>query len=217
MKKFTCIILTILILTLSACGSASTSNDSSSFPQVGSPAGELSASAQLIIGTLKLKETQNAVTAEQAAELLPLWQTMQVLSESDSAAVEETEALIAQIQESMTAGQVQAITDMNLTREDMMSIMQEQGMAMGAGGQGNSSQSGNSSSSGQAVRPGGGMPPPNGEFPGGGPGIGGGGGQSLSPDQIATAQASRQQSGGSFVPPVLINALIEYLQEKAGS
>ena len=216
MKKISLTIVTILILTLTACGSATTSNDSSSFPQVGSPAGELSASAQLIIGTLKLKETQNAVTAEQAAELLPLWQTMQVLSESDSAAVEESEALIAQIQESMTAGQVQAITDMNLTREDMMSIMQEQGMAMGAGGQGNSSQSGNSSSSGQTVRPGGGMPPPNGEFPGGGPGIGGGG-QSLSPDQIATAQASRQQSGGSFVPPVLINALIEYLQEKAGS
>jgi uncharacterized membrane protein YgcG len=215
MKKISLTIVTILILTLTACGSATTSNDSSSFPPVGSPAGELSASAQLIIGTLKLKETQNAVTAEQAAELLPLWQTMQVLSESDSAAVEETEALIAQIQESMTAGQVQAITDMNLTREDMMTIMQEQGMAMGAGGQGNSSQSGNSSSSGQAVRPGGGMPPPNGEFPGGGPGIGGGG-QSLSPDQIATAQASRQQSGGSFVPPVLINALIEYLQEKAG-
>jgi len=218
MKKFTCIILTILILTLTACSSASTSNDSSSLPQVGSPAGELSASAQLIVGTLKLKETQNAVTAEQAAELLPLWQTMQVLSESDTAADQETEALIAQIQETMTAGQVQAITDMNLTREDMMSILQEQGLAIGGGpaGQNTNSQNGNANGGG-GFRPGsdelpGGAPP--GGFPGGGPG---GGGSGLSPDQIATARASRQNSSGSFVSPILINALIEYLQEKAGS
>ena len=218
MKKFTCIILTILILTLTACSSASTSNDSSSLPQVGSPAGELSASAQLIVGTLKLKETQNAVTAEQAAELLPLWQTMQVLSESDTAADQETEALIAQIQETMTAGQVQAITDMNLTREDMMSILQEQGLAIGGGpaGRNTNSQNGNTTGGG-GFRPGsdelpGGAPP--GGFPGGGPG---GGGSGLSPDQIATARASRQNSSGSFVSPILINALIEYLQEKAGS
>jgi hypothetical protein len=220
MKKCTLIILIVLVLTLTSCGSTQNSDDPASDHQ-GGIAGELPAATQLIIGTFKLEETENAVTAEQAAELLPLWQTMQVLSESDSAAEQETEALIAQIQETMTAGQMQAISDMNLTREDMMTIMQEQGLAMGVGpaNQSSTSQGGNSSSNNsQGVRPEGGMSPPDGEFPGGGPGMGPGGQvQNLSPDQIATAQASRQQGSGSFVPRGLMNALIEYLQQKAGS
>jgi hypothetical protein len=217
MKKLILILSTILILTLTACGSVSSSAAPASRPQ-GSGAGELSATTQLIIATFKLEETENAVTPEQAAEQLPLWQTMQVLSESDTAADQEKEALVAQIQETMTAEQIQAITDMKLTREDMMSILQEQGLAIGGGpaGQNTNSQNGNANGGG-GFRPGsdelpGGAPP--GGFPGGGPG---GGGSGLSPDQIATAQASRQNSSGSFVSPILINALIEYLQEKAGS
>ncbi|RPJ27347.1 MAG: hypothetical protein EHM33_08365 [Chloroflexi bacterium] len=212
MKKILPILLTILILT--ACGSASKAADPASVPQGGTSAGALPATTQLIIGTLKLEGTAQAVTGEQAAELLPLWQTLQVLSDSDTTADQETEALITQIQETMTAGQMQAITDMNLRREDMASLMQEQGMAMGSGSQNSSSQSGNSSRSGGGFGPGGGGPPDEMPMPGGG-GFGGGG-QSLSPDQIATAQASRQNNA-NFVPPMLIDALIEYLQEKAGS
>ena len=221
MKKLTLTLSIILIMTLTACGNVSTSANPASGPQGNLATGELSATTQLIVGTLKLEATDNVVTADQAAELLPLWQTMQVLSESDAAATQETEALITQIQETMTAEQKQAITDMNLSREDMMSIMQEQGIAMGMGpasGQNSTSQDGNSSSnSDQGFRPGGGMPPPDERgVPGAGPGMGAGG-QSLSPEQIATAQASRQQGIGSFVPPGLINALIEYLQEKAST
>lgn len=213
MKKFTFIILTICILTLTACGRAANIADPASGPQGDFATGALPATTQLILGTLKLEDTKQTVTAEQAAELLPLWQTMQVLSESDSAADQETEALIAQIQETMTAEQMQAITNMNLTRADMMSIMQEQGMAMGAdpSGQSANAQSGNTNGAG-GFRPGGDFP--GGAPPGGGPG---GGGSGLSPDQIATAQASRQQRSGSVVPPMLINALIKYLQGKAGS
>jgi hypothetical protein len=213
MKKLTLTLSMILILTLTACGSASYSANPASGPQGNSAAGELPATTQLIIGTFKLEDTKQAVTAEQAAELLPLWQTMQALSTSDSAADQEKEALITQIQETMSAEQMQAITDMNLTREDMMSVMQEQGMAMGGGpaGQNTNSQNGNTNGGG-GFRPGGdefqGGPPP------GGPG---GGGSGLTPDQIATAQASRQQRSGDFLPPMLINALIQYLQEKAGS
>ena len=217
MKKRTLIFAIMLILTSTACGSASTSNNASSIPQAGAPTGELSATTQLIVGTLKLEKTENAVTAEQAAELLPLWQTMQVLSESDSAAEQETEALIAQIQETMTAEQRQAITDMNLAREDMMSIMQEQGLTMGGGPAGQTTNPQNGNTNGGGFRPGGGELP-GGAPPGGGPGMGPGGqGQNLSPDQIATAQASRQQRSGAFVPPVLVNALIEYLEAKADS
>jgi hypothetical protein len=219
MKKLTLTLLTI-ILTLTACSSESSGADPASVPQNGVSTGELPATTQLILGTLKLEETENAVTAEQAVELLPLWQTLQVLSESDTAADQETEALIAQIEETMTAGQIQAITDMNLTREDMMSIMQEQGLTTGAGGPAggqNNSQGGNSSNNSGAARPGGD------EFPGGPPqgggpgGFAGGQGQNLSAEQIATAQAARQAGGGNMIPSPLINALIEFLEQKAGS
>ena len=224
MKKLSFILSTILILILTACGSAANRTTPASNPQGGAPTGELPATTQLILGTFKLDETENAVTAEQAAELLPLWQTLQVLSESDTAATQETEALVAQIQETMTAEQMQAITDMNLTREDMMSIMQEQGLAMGAGGPAsgqNNSQGGNSPNNGGAARPGGDeFPggPPQGGVPGGGPGgFAGGQGQNLSADQIATAQAARQAGGGNMIPAPLINALIEFLEQKVGS
>jgi hypothetical protein len=209
MKKITLAVFTILILTSTACGSASNGTSSVAVTQNGAPTGELPATTQLIIGTLKLDETENAVTAQQAAELLPLWQTMQVLSESDTAAQQEKEALISQIQETMTSDQMQVITDMNLTRQDMMGIMQAQGVAANG-----SSQRGNSSSGGGRVfGPGGGGPPD--EMPGSG-GFGSfGQGQNLSEDAIATAQASRQ-ANANFVPPTLISAVIEYLQEKAG-
>lgn len=222
MKKITTTVLIIFIFTLTACGSASNEADAASVAQNRAAAGELPATTELIIGTLKLDETENAVTAEQAAELLPLWQTLQVLSESDTAAQQETEALITQIQETMTEAQTQAITELNLTREDMRSIMQEQGSTTGSGFQNSGSQSGISASGGGRVfGPGGGDPPDGIPGPGGGDmpagGFGPSGqGQNLSADQIATAQASRQ-ANANFVPPVLINAVIEYLQEKAGS
>lgn len=224
MKKRTLILPLFLVLALSACSSIFPSNDPASMNQTGTPSGELPVTTQLLLGTFKLEDTDNALTMEQAAELLPLWQTLQVLSESDTAANQEEEALITQIQETMTPEQMQAITEMNISREDMMSIMQEQGMTMGAGPTGtqnNNAQNGNSSTnSGPNFGPGGGeMPPPDERgFPGGGPGMGpSGGGQNLSAEQIATAQAARQAAGGTMIPPGLINALIEFLKQKAGA
>ncbi len=215
MKKTTYIAILLLAMLATAC-SASRSASPASAPQGEPNAGELPATTQLIIGTIKLEGTAQAVTAEQAAELLPLWQTMQVLSDSDTAADQEKEALITQIQETMTTEQRQAITDMNLTREDMMSSMQEQGMAMGNSQRSSSENS--SSNSGRDFGPGaggppGGMMPPDERGPGGGFS---GGGQNASSSQIATAQAARQ-ANQNFVPPMLINAVIGYLQEKAGS
>ena len=214
MKKLHFALLNILVLTLAACGASR-----SAAPQGGTNSGELPASTQLIVGTLKLEGTAQAVTAKQAAELLPLWQTMQVLSDSDTAADQEKEALIAQIQETMTAGQMQAITNMELTRADMAAIMQQQGMAVD-NRQSDSTQSGNSTgNNGGGFGPGGGGPPGGMMVPDerGGPGGGfSGGGQNLSADQIATAQAARQANEDS-IPPMLINAVIAYLQEKAVS
>lgn len=218
MKKPVLILLTIFVLTLTACGGASRSTQSNPASGLqGGNAGTLPAATQLIIGTIKLDGTDQAVTAKQAAELLPLWQTMLVLTNSDTAAKAEKEALITQIQETMTDKQTQAIKDMNLTRQDMAGIMQGQGPATGgaSGNQSNNTQNGNSSrNSGRTFGPGGGGFPgggPDGGMPGGGREFGGG--QNMSTDQIATAQAARQ-ANENFVPPMLINAVIEYLQKK---
>jgi len=108
---------------------------------------------------------------------------------------------------------------MNLTRADMLRLMQEQGLAVSGSpaGRPDTNSQGSNSNSGRGS-PGG---FPGGDGPGGpgdGPGAGGGGqGTGLSRQQIATAQASRQQRGGDVVPPMLLDALINYLQEKAGS
>ncbi len=222
MKKLTLIFLTFIILTLSACGSTSNRNNPVSVNQNGSSNGSLPAATQLALGTLKLEGTDNAVTAEQAAELLPLWQTMQVLYSSDTAANQEIEALSTQIRETMTAKQMQAITAMNLNRQDMFSIMQAQGVEVGNGQQNNNSQQSGNSSSNRGFAPGGfvpggGGPPDGGSFPGGA-GFGSSGqSQNRSANQIATAQASRQAGGGNQIPSPLINALIEFLKQKAGS
>jgi hypothetical protein len=220
MKKLTPIFLTLFILTLAACGSASNSNSSNfgSATQNGTVAGALPATTQIALGTLKLDGTGNNVTADQAAKLLPLWETMQVLETSDTAAKQEIDALGTQIQETMTDKQMKTITAMNLTRQDMFAVLQAQGGGFGNSQQTNNTPRGNSSGNGNrnfgfgGFGPGAGGPPDGGGFQGGQ----GSGGQNRSAAQIATAQAARQAGGGNRIPAPLINALIEFLKKKAG-
>jgi hypothetical protein len=221
MKKLIPVFLSLFILTLTACGSAPRSNSSNfgSATQNGTAAGALPATTQIAIGTLKLDNTDNAITTDQAAKLLPLWETMKILETSDTAAKQEIDALDTQIQETMTDKQMQAITAMNLTRQNMFAVMQTQGVGFGNGQQNNSQQSGNSSNN-RGFTTGGfgpGGPPDGGAFPAGGQGFGRGQGQNRSASQIATAQAARQAGGGNRIPAPLINALIEFLKKKAGS
>ena len=224
------IIITLLLtlsIMLAACGSTGTETapNSNSDTQVtdanpnaqqgDGTAPELPLSTQLAIGTLKLEGTEFAVASNQASSLLPLWQVLLSLTESDSAAQEEIDAIVEQIQETMTADQLQAIDAMGLTNESVFTTMQEMGLVQ---------QQANASGTPQ---PGGNFPEggfPGGGGPGGGPGGGGGpgsgadGGQ-LTPDQIATAQARRAENGGSggfgnrLLTP-LVGAVIELLESK---
>ena len=169
---------------------------------------------QLIIGTFKLEETDLDVTPEMAAQLIPLWQAYSSLTASDSASQPELEALVIQIQETMNPDQIQAIADMKLTRDEMRTVMQAQGGIFGPAG------SPGQSSGGTSVpgRQGGGFPgggPPDGGMPGMGAPGGFGPGQAATPNPqaMATFQARRANTGAS---PGLINALIEFLQTKAG-
>lgn len=228
MKNITITIMTVLVLMLTACGGASGNQQTTTDPTSNASSAELPLASKLAIGSFKLDETEFAITPEQAGELLPLWQVFQQLSTSDTAAQEEITALAEQIQETMTAEQIQAINEMNLTPQDLFTTLQEQGVT-GAGGQTFTQRGPDNSEGGTVpvppddgdqvfVGPGGGGGPGNGS--GGGPEFGGG--QGLSPEQIATAQARRAENGGGGfqmlgTPVPLINALIELLQEKAGS
>ena len=58
---------------------------------------------QLALGTLALEETDQAITAEQAAALLPLWKAANSLSGADNVAAEEMTGLFKQIEEAMTS------------------------------------------------------------------------------------------------------------------
>lgn len=140
MKKKTLSLLSsilIFVVGLIACSgtsnqTASTTNTSDSNSSLASTS--LSHVNMLLVGTLKLEDTEQTVTADEAAKLLPLWQAYRSLSTSQTAAEAEVTALLNQIQGTMTAEQVQAIKAMNLTSTDMMNLMQTMGAIMGPSG-----------------------------------------------------------------------------------
>lgn len=89
----------------------------------------LDVSNQLALGTFQMEETEHAVTPEQATALLPLWQVLQ----GGVTAQAEMDAVLKQIEGTMTQEQLAAIAAMQLTQEDMQTWMQEQGLRMGGG------------------------------------------------------------------------------------
>jgi hypothetical protein len=101
----------------------------------------LSLRSQLIVGSFRLEDTPLAITPEQATALLPLWQLLGTLSGTDSSNQMETEAVMLQIQETMTSEQLRAIQDMNLIDADNQALLESlgisaQGSAMGGQGTG---------------------------------------------------------------------------------
>ncbi len=135
MKKILVIGLAMM-MTLTACGG---SVESTARPRRGQTAppsprmavaaqGALSPVAQNILGLLKLEDTELAVDPAQAATLLPLWQAYRSLLNSDTTAPAELEALQAQISQALTDEQQDAIAAMDLSPEDMSTLMEELGV-----------------------------------------------------------------------------------------
>jgi hypothetical protein len=226
MIKKSAFVSLLLALVLTACGAASSGTQPAASTQ---QERSLPIQEQILIGTFKLDGTAQAVTAQQAAKLIPLWQVYKDLSGSDTAAQEEIDGLVQQIQDTMTPEQMKAISDMHLTRQDIFTAMQEQGINFdGPGGQ-NISPEQIATLQARRNSGGGDFAPPDGGFPGGGPGGGGGGGfpggepgsQNFTPQQIATAQARRANGGGgggfNRIPSGLIDAMIQFLEKRAGS
>ena len=206
MKKTLFALIMILTLTLTACGGTTTETANLTDDYENATSIQL----QLSAGTFKLEGTELAVDAAQAADLIPLWQVLNSLNESDAAAPEEIDALVSQIQETMTTEQVNAIIAMQLTIEDMGVVMQEYGLTSGMGT---------------------GETPPEGFIPGSGrdsdvaglsgSGSGGGGDTTgMTPEQIEAAQADREASGdastmmNSRLATAVIDGLITLLQSK---
>lgn len=220
MKKLVShIILVLTVLSLSACSAAqsalsqpdATSEDTISGNGSGSSQGnyEMPLIMQLALGSIKLDESSYPIEAQQAAELLPLWKAYRSLSQSDTAATQELEGLVNQIQRSMTAEQIQAIKDMNLSMQDMAVVSQMLGIETGFGGR---MSSGDPSQRATAQASWGGeMGPPEGGMPmdGGGPPDG------FNAQAMQTAQASGSMPGpGIGLSEPFLAALIGFIEAK---
>ena len=215
----------------------SSSSSTSSAPMNGTPTAGISA-LQLAAGMLKLAGTSNAVTAQEATQLLPLWQSLQQMESAmpqrrmqqggfqgtpnalqpNLSGVQGTPGVppqpnptmmamrqqvatqITAIENAMPPAQIQAITAMNLSGQDIFTAFQQAGITMGGPGQGGGFRSSNG---GTFTPPQGGTPPvagTPGAFRGGGFGQGGG-----------------RMGMGNFLPSSVVTGIIQFLQKTAGS
>ena len=166
---------------------------------------------------LKLVGTSNAVTSQEATQLLPLWQSLQQIESAMPqgggprpqgtpgapqpnptmmAMRQQVAAQIMVIENAMPPAQIQAITAMNLTGQDMFAAFQQAGITMGGPGRGGFGiQWRHFYSSARGTPPVSGTP---GAFRGG---FGQGAGMRM----------------GNFLPPSVVTGIIQFLQKTAGS
>lgn len=165
---------------------------------------ELPIESKVGVGILKLEETDLAMDKEKAEELLPLFKALKVLSTDNNTAVDEISALNTQIKNTMTAEQLAAIENLEITMKDLRTMMGTYGLTGTTGG----TIANSSNTNGQR------------EFGGGGPGgmPGGGmmggmmsGGQTngsvqSTPNAAAAMTTSRKTAGGynlTFADPII--------------
>lgn len=235
MKSWLVTIGLLLLLTLAACSAAG----GTAAPAAGASApalsdGDLSAEAQLALGTLQLEDTALAVDETQAATLLPLWQAYQSLANNDTTATVELSALVQQIQRAMTPEQVQAIADMKLTAGSLTALQASGALAFGGPGSTDGATSGDGrtrpdfsnsqppadGSGGFAGGPGGGAATGGGQggaFAGGPPAGSDFSGGALSEDAIATRQAAMaNMDPAEMQSRMLTGMVVRLLQTKTG-
>ncbi len=174
---------------------------------------ELSTATRLAVGTMKLEGTS------QAKERLTLWEAYQSMSSSDTTAQVELDALVSQIQRTLTAEQVQAIEAMDLTTQSVSEVAQPAGVtgtnsasstpsASASGGASSAQLSSGAPSGAAGVPPSGGMPMNSSN-----PLADVTGGTSAQVTPSAT-KASASQSTAQVNPQVLV-ALIQLLQTRS--
>jgi hypothetical protein len=204
MKKLLFAVWLAFTFILSACGASATE------APIDASSNGLAMETRLAVGTLKLAGSEHDITAEQAQELVVLWQVYKELSQSDIAAQAEVDGLISQIRETMSSDQLQAIMDMQLTQQDV--FMSMQGVTAGS----DTSDGDAISVPSEGSTPAGGPPADGGGAPmdGGMPPDMGGAAPSSSTDQSQAAQAGSGLESLASVPSALADAVIQSLQEK---
>ena len=125
--KLVSLLLVAVVVLLAACEQGATVEpavDATSYQGAldTSYEGALDAAGQFALGTLALNDTAQAVTEEQAATLLPLWRVLQSGELQGNA---ERDAVLAQIETTMSREQVLAIAAMRLTQADVQAWAQD--------------------------------------------------------------------------------------------
>ena len=122
------ILFSILMLSLTAACSGQASSTSGVSP--GSPVSNLipdptqmTLKDKLGIGILSLDGTDQSISTDQAAALLPLWQAVQSLSSDQSAASAEIAALYTQIQQVLTANQIAQIENLTWSQTELANLI----------------------------------------------------------------------------------------------
>jgi len=137
-KKLNVIVLAAILTTLlfSACtgslpfigqSTSSASGSGSSRTGGSGSAAQFTVSPETItvIGILKLEGTNDAITADQAATLLPLYKAVKSISATAGSSPAELQALYTQVNDTLTPSQTQAITAMGITGANMRTIMSD--------------------------------------------------------------------------------------------
>jgi hypothetical protein len=192
----------------------------------------ISPETRYAIGILKLEGTGLAVTKDQAVALIPLWKAELSLSTSNTAAPAEIQALQDQIKGTLTADQVASIEKLDLSGNNMRTIMSSLNIQAGFGNGGTRSTLTPAQQQAFAARGaggargggggfpaggGGGFPGGGGGFPGGGaPGAGGTGTGSSSTTTRPTPVGGYANRARSAVNPMFVNAVINVLETRAG-
>ncbi len=117
--------------------------------------GALPPTNQMMLGILRLEETEHAVTSAQAAAMLPLWQALQSGSIQNQS---ERVAILRQLEGQFTQPQVEAISALQLTFADMNDWAEANGIELpqfGQGGQGSQGGQGRQSAAAGRGGPGG--------------------------------------------------------------
>lgn len=211
-KHVLLIVIMVILVSLTAC-SSSTSEPA----DVNTTQAETDMATQLIVGTLLLNGTENEVGPENAATLLPLWQLYSSLSTSDIVAQVEIDAVITQIQNTMTEAQITAIDAMDLSQQNVTILFKESGLfqELQAELSDTLGTSGDFSGAGKGSIPQDGIIPSGGRGGGLGGGLGDGSGLEIDPAIRETKQAAADGKTGSSGQntQVYLRLLIRYLED----
>jgi hypothetical protein len=234
-RTLSAILLVPLVLVFAACSSlklpGTTSTNANANPQ--QPGANFNFANQplenkLAIGTLKLEETSQKISAEEAKNLLPLWKGVKSLTTSSTSSPEEIQAVYKQIEEAMTPDQVSTIKKLDLTGEDIQALMKQYNVKAPQGGNfGNLTPEQRATRAAQFRAQGGGNGTgtggnrgnfQGGGFQGGGGNFQGGNNGQVAPQRTRTPGANPNRGGmRGGMNFLFVDSVINLLQQRAGS